>query len=217
MCLLHPFMRHSKKRYTNLIKYAKGERNGSSIYKAFDKITGTTVAIKRCPKKFYNQNEELILQNVQGRRLPQLIEIFSERKHINIVTTFIPGIDLYSHIDFFGPFDEFRTAELIRQIAHCVLECHAQNIIHLAVKPENLIWDRQKKLMSLIDFGSSTAWTLLPNIDAMDATNATSSNYSAPEIKNKTCHPTSDSWSIGVITFFLSNPIKSFYKRQSLK
>ena len=110
MCLLQPFMRHSKKRYTNLVKYAKGECNGSTIYKAIDKLTQKLVAIKRCPKKYYNQNEEIILQNLQGRRLPQLIEIFSERKHVNIVTNFIQGADLYSHIDFFGPFDESTTA-----------------------------------------------------------------------------------------------------------
>ena len=133
----------------------------AKLFLATDILTDETVVLKvpfgdilNNPIQFYHyQNEERI-----GRTLshPNIVRFFSRnRSRQYIVMEHVPGKDLRSMVGK-GKKNEFsRAGPLIQQIADALSYLHGRGIIHLDLKPENIMItvDSQVKLL---DFGFAT-------------------------------------------------------------
>lgn len=82
-------------------------------------------------------------------------EIYEDDYLIHIVMEYLGGGDLYERIVRKGFFSEPESACVIRHIGEAVRALHKQNIFHLDIKPENVIYVSQDpgSDMKLADFG----------------------------------------------------------------
>lgn len=61
-------------------------------------------------------------------------------------------------------YSEGFACELAKQILDGVLYLHTKSVVHLDIRPENLLFDFNKEKVILIDFGSAVDLTCLGNV-----------------------------------------------------
>lgn len=74
---------------------------------------------------------------------------------------------------------EFSTVEAkmyLQELLKALIFCHSRNIIHGDIKPSNIVIDKEKNLLRLIDFGSSVMYGIDENYDIRGTL-----NYLSPE------------------------------------
>ena len=98
---------------------------------------------------------------------------------------------------------EYQAKNLFKQIIIALSYCHKKSIAHRDIKLENILLDKSKKEIKLIDFGFSTC---IPNDKKIKMFCGTPS-YMAPEIvmKSEYCGPPADMWASGVLLYALMN------------
>ena len=115
------------------------------------------------------------------------------------------GDDLFEHFTRFVSVFSFTDARTIfKKIVMAVDELHSNNICHLDLKLENIIYDAKKSSVTLIDFGfadvtkdeNSSNERILKNYRG-------SKHYTAPEILHKTPYlgTKADVWALGVLLY----------------
>ena len=78
-----------------------------------------------------------------------------------VVLEFVPGLSLRQEIDRNGPIDIDRLTHVLKQIAAALNHLHQRGMIHLDVKPQNILFD-DPMTVKLIDFGiAQEAGTIL--------------------------------------------------------
>lgn len=89
----------------------------------------------------------------------------------------------------------------IRQVCEGVKHMHEKNILHLDLKPENIMCvDTNGSDVKLIDFGLARKFTGRESIKLMSGT----PEFVAPEVINfDEISYTTDMWSVGVIAYIL--------------
>ena len=83
------------------------------------------------------------------------------------------------------------------QLAQRLTELKSCGIIHNDIKPENVIWNRDQKVLKIIDFGHS----IIGEKVKMKITDKATLIYSAPEFfsSENVLTNKSDSWSLGIL------------------
>ena len=117
--------------------------------------------------------------------------------------------------------NELEVSKYIKEILYAISYCHRHNISHRDMKLENILIDKDKKTIKIIDFGFAV--TVGPN-DKLKTYCGTPS-YMSPEIVNKKEYagPPSDIWSIGIVMYtlicglhpFIADTEKELYKKIS--
>jgi calcium-dependent protein kinase len=89
----------------------------------------------------------------------------------------------------------------MKQVLSAIAYCHSMNIVHMDLKPENLLLDTEGEngIIKVIDFGTSQKFD--PN-QKMNQTYGTP-YYIAPEILQGEYTERCDVWSCGVILYIL--------------
>jgi serine/threonine protein kinase len=119
------------------------------------------------------------------------------RKACFIVLEFVQGGDLFDVIQRNGKFDEATCRVMFRQIIAAIKECHLKNIAHRDIKPDNILIDGDRVVLS--DFGLSVISEngILRNVVG-------SPGYIAPEIHLKGNYDFKiDVFSAGVVLFIM--------------
>ena len=95
------------------------------------------------------------------------------------------GIDLFEYVEANNVFNENSIKHIVIQILDILIKIYEKNIIHGDIKPENIIYDKEEKKISLIDFeGKHTE------------------DYCSPEqISKMKITDKTDSWSLGVTIY----------------
>ena len=62
-------------------------------------------------------------------------------------------VDLFEHIGESEKLEEWEARFLFRQLAAVVSDCHQQHVIHRDLKDDNVLLDRSRTRILLIDFG----------------------------------------------------------------
>jgi len=130
-----------------------------------------------------------------------LCEVFETPTEIILVLELVSGGELFEYISEKDHLSEEEAARFITQILEGVDHFHAKNIVHLDLKPENvMLLDRQDCLIKVIDFGISRK--LKPGEKVMETYGTP--EFVAPEIiQYQPISTATDMWSIGVITYIL--------------
>ena len=91
------------------------------------------------------------------------------------------------------------TKSYIKDILTIIHSLHSINIIHWDIKPENLLLDKNKKTIKLVDFGLGRFYNLNSKID----TACGSPCYAPPEMLSKLKYDPlkADVWSLGIVLF----------------
>lgn len=143
-----------------LIQQFVGQGGYGRVYRALDRRTGETVAVKFLKKRFLNDREviSLFLKEAEAAAefdtpgiVPFLASGRTSHGQLFLVMKFIEG----QHLGEWSELNPNRWPE-IRSIiskAAAVLECvHLQGILHLDIKPPNLLIDLEGQVW-LTDFG----------------------------------------------------------------
>lgn len=199
-------------------RYKIHEELGKGRYGVVHKVTelksDQKMAAKfvRCIKKQDREKvqEEIDIMNcLRHPKLLQLVAAFDNPKEIIMVLEYISGGELFERVVA----DDFTLTErdcivFMRQICEGVEYMHQSHVVHLDLKPENIMCHtRTSHKIKLIDFG--LAQKLKPDtpIRVLFGT----PEFIPPEIINyEPIGTESDMWSVGVICYVLLSGLSPF-------
>ncbi|XP_063315398.1 myosin light chain kinase, smooth muscle-like [Pelobates fuscus] len=191
--------------YSQLEKLGVGKFG--QVYKLQEKATGKILAGKfyktRSKKDLENAKAEVELMNkLHHPRLVHCVDAFLEPGRVVMVMEFIAGGELFERIvadDF--EHTEVMCVQYMSQILSGVGYMHKQSIVHLDLKPENIVCvNKSSTRVKIIDFG--LAKELAPGIPLTVLYGTP--EFVAPEvIAFEPVGFTTDIWSLGVICYIL--------------
>ncbi|CAM5137438.1 unnamed protein product [Natator depressus] len=191
--------------YTQLEKLGAGKFG--MVYKLQEKATGKIRAGKyfrtRTPKEREAACGEVELMNLLHHpRLVQCLAAFQSRAELVMVMEYVAGGELFERIvddDF--EHTEPTSIQYMRQILEGIQYVHRQSIVHLDLKPENIVCvSTSSHWVKIIDFGLARRLDPKSPVKVMHGT----PEFMAPEvIAFEPVGFTTDMWSIGVICYIL--------------
>jgi serine/threonine protein kinase len=185
---------------------AAGHGSMGNVYKARDRETGETVALKLLKPEIASdqvmmdrfKNELLFARKITHKNVCRVYE-FNRLGDIAYTSMeFVEGESLRSVLNRFGGLPQRKATDLALQICSGLKEAHAQGIVHRDLKPENVMIDAQGNV-KIMDFGiarSMEAGTRLTG--SMVGTPA----YMAPEqVAGKPVDYRTDIYSLGLMLY----------------
>ena len=108
--------------------------------------------VDRYRQKFLKEAQ--IIASMRNEHIVQIFDIFEENNTAYYVMEYIDGGSLKDKVDKHGPMSEADAVQFICQVGNALSYLHSNNILHLDVKPANILLDQSDKAI-LIDFGIS--------------------------------------------------------------
>ena len=180
----------------------------ASIFKAEDRVSGATVAIKlpylefESDAVFYGrfQREEEI-----GRRLdhPNIIKVLSprHRSRMYIVMEYVDGVSLREIMRGERPLRTARALDFASQLCEAMVYMHGQGVVHRDLKPENALITADGKL-KLMDFGIALDQSARRLTWSALSTTIGTPDYMAPEqVSGRHGDVRTDIYALGTILF----------------
>lgn len=194
------------------------ERLGSGkfgqVFRLVEKKTGKIWAGKffkaYSAKEKENIRQEISIMNcLHHPKLVQCVDAFEEKANIVMVLEIVSGGELFERIideDF--ELTERECIKYMKQISEGVEYIHKQGIVHLDLKPENIMCvNKTGTRIKLIDFGLARR---LENAGSLKVLFGTP-EFVAPEVINyEPISYATDMWSIGVICYILVSGLSPF-------
>jgi serine/threonine protein kinase len=113
------------------------------------------------------------MQVIQHPLLLAFKECLQTRKHIYIITEYVPGVNLFEEVRDYITLQDYDAAKIAQMIIVGISYLHSLEIVHRDLKPENIMVDnpqmqilecsdsREIDLIKIIDFGFSDYLSLL--------------------------------------------------------
>jgi len=177
-----------------------------SVYRVRERETGDLAAAKylRQEKDKVREEAAVLRSLIQSAFVVQLLGLFESPLHSVLVTEYLGGGDLITRTaSTTFCLTERKCQVFIRQIVRGLLFIHSQRIIHLDLKPFNIMFANPEDDYNLriIDFG--LAENLGPK-EEVKMTMCGTLEFMSPEVMDcKFASPASDMWGVGVITYML--------------
>ena len=159
--------------------------------------------------------EGMILPRLTGEHAPRFVKA-GDFSNPYIVMEFIAGTSLKARLDD-TPLPADEVAAIGGKIAIALHDLHSRHVIHLDLKPSNVIM-REDGEAALIDFGLSRH-DQLPDLVAEEVSGPIGTGpYIAPEqVQGDRSDPRSDLFALGVILYFLATGERPFGDPQSAR
>lgn len=192
-----------------------GHGNMGNVYKARDRETGETVALKLIKPEIASdqamterfKNELLFARRITHKNVCRVYEFNRVGGIAYTSMEFVEGESLRSVLSRFGGLPVRKGVDLALQICSGLREAHTQGIVHRDLKPENVMIDAQGNV-KIMDFGiarSMEAGTRLTG--AMIGTPA----YMAPEqVSGKPVDYRTDIYALGLILYEIFTGAETF-------
>ncbi|MDR1524599.1 MAG: serine/threonine protein kinase [Tannerella sp.] len=103
--------------------------------------------------------EANILSEVHHPHIVNVLEVFEENNTAYIIMEYIKGCSLKYMLDKEGVLSENRLLRYVHQIGNALDFVHDKNIVHLDIKPSNILIDKDDNAR-LIDFGVSKRYDI---------------------------------------------------------
>jgi serine/threonine protein kinase len=160
--------------------------------------------------------EQMIMPRLQGLHVPRFIANGQLSLQPYIVMERIPGPTLLPQLENL-PFPVEKLAKLGIQIATALDSLHRQQVVHLDLKPSNIMF-RPSGEVVLIDYGLSHHREL-PDLMAEEfRLPYGTAPYMAPEqVLGVRDDPRSDIFALGVLMYFFASDVRPFGDPQKLK
>ena len=115
---------------------------------------GKEELVEKLRNKFFNEARTLFSSKMYHSNIVRVSDVFEENGTVYYVMDYIEGSTLATLIEQKGYLAEDEALRYIRQVADALKHLHANNCLHLDVKPANIMIDGSGKAV-LIDFGVS--------------------------------------------------------------
>ncbi len=158
--------------------------------------------------------EQMILPRVSGPHVPRFVANGDFTTQPFIVMERIPGASLIACLERLPlPFEE--VAAIGARIATALHDLHRQHVVHLDVKPSNVLF-RPSGEAVLVDFGLSHHDQLPDLLKEQFRLPYGTGPYMSPEqILGNRSDPRSDFFSLGVLLYFFSTGVRPFLEPKS--
>jgi hypothetical protein len=198
-----------------------GHGSMGNVYKARDRETGETVALKLLKPEIASdqammdrfKNELLFARKITHKNVCRVHEFNRAAGIAYTSMEFVEGESLRSVLNRFGGLPQRKATDLALQICSGLKEAHAQGIVHRDLKPENVMIDAQGNV-KIMDFGiarSMEAGTRLTG--SMVGTPA----YMAPEqVAGKPVDYRTDIYSLGLMLYEMFTGVPAFTADNSI-
>lgn len=193
--------------------YVVTERIGTGafavVWKAIRKLDGVEVAIKEIAMENFNKKvrERLraeigILMGTKHPNIVRLLDVLEAEDTTRLVLEYCAGGDLARFIRKRGRVREVTARSFMQQLGAGVQVLHSNNLIHMDLKPENLLLssDDNTAILKISDFGLARKIEPGQYLDTVCG----SPLYMAPEVLQfQKYDRKADLWSMGAILFEL--------------
>lgn len=133
------------------------------VWSAVNTATGSTVAIKLIARQALalSRTSEYVQREILNHRTlchPHVIafrEVFLTDQNLCIVMEFAPGGDMFTYICQQRCLSENFSRWFFQQLCLAIDYCHRRGVVNRDIKLENLLLDKEKKLLKVCDFGFS--------------------------------------------------------------
>lgn len=147
------------------------------------------------------ETEQMIMPRLSGPHVPCFVATGGLEVQPFIVMERIPGASLKARLQEV-PLPWREVVEIGVEVAHALHDLHLQHVIHLDVKPSNVMF-RESGEAVLIDFGFSRHELLPDLLDEEFREPFGTTPYMAPEqVLQDRCDPRSDLFALGVMLYF---------------
>src|SRR5271154_6251344 len=192
-----------------------GHGSMGNVYKARDRETGETVALKLLKPEIASdhammerfKNELLFARKITHKNVCRLHEFNRINGIAYTSMEFVEGESLRSVLNRFGGLPTRKAIGLIGQICSGLKEAHAQGIVHRDLKPENVMIDAQGNV-KIMDFGIARSMEAVTRLTgSMVGTPA----YMAPEqVGGKPVDYRTDIYSLGLMMYEIFTGTQAF-------
>ncbi|KAI6215549.1 Stretchin-Mlck [Aphelenchoides besseyi] len=185
-----------------------GEGKFGKVFRCVEKATGLELAakcirLKKDADLAKVEKEVNIMTQMRHKCIAQIYDAFANSSNeIVLIMEIVGGGELFDRVvDDSYILTETAVAMIIYQICQAIKYIHSQNIIHLDLKPENIMClSLTGNQIKLIDFGLAQYYDGQHDLLFMAGT----PEFAAPEvIKYEPLDFHTDMWSLGVITYIL--------------
>ncbi|XP_070569690.1 myosin light chain kinase, smooth muscle-like isoform X2 [Ptychodera flava] len=190
-----------------------GKGKFGTVYRCVEKSSNKVWAAKfikcRTSAKDAVRKEINIMNQLQHPKLLQCVDAFESPTDMVMILELIGGGELFERvIDEKFELTEKEVVSFMRQICDGVNYMHQQQIIHLDLKPENIMCiSKDSTEIKLIDFGLARKYDPKESIKEMVGT----PEFVAPEVINfDALSLATDMWSVGVICYVLLSGLSPF-------
>ena len=138
------------------------EGGTSAVYEAVDLRSNNVVAIKALfsnkakdgfmLKRFKEEANHYLL--LSHPNLPKLVDFIVNDDQMYLVMEYVDGIDMNKYLQANGPLDEDKTIYFFTMILDTIGYLHEQGILHLDIKPSNIMITRNQGI-KILDLGIS--------------------------------------------------------------
>src|ERR1700723_599574 len=198
-----------------------GHGSMGNVYKARDRETGETVALKLLKPEIASdqammdrfKNELLYARKITHKNVCRVFEFNRVGGVAYTSMEFVEGESLRSALNRFGALSPKKATDLALQICSGLKEAHAQGIVHRDLKPENVMIDASGDL-KLMDFGIARSMEAVTRLTgAMVGTPA----YMGPEqVSGRSVDYRTDIYSLGLMLYEMFTGVPAFSADNSI-
>jgi len=191
-----------------------GEGGFGKVFKVKQRLGDEVFASKhiKTVKKKQRENAKAEIELLKTMSSPFVItfvEAFESDKKVIMITEYLDGGELFERVvdeDF--QLMESECCLFTKQICRGLQYLHSNAIVHLDIKPENIvITEKGGKNIKIIDLGTALRLSSSEKVQAMVGT----AEFVAPEVVNyDDISMKTDQWSLGVLTFILLSGASPF-------
>src|SRR5215467_6463493 len=165
-----------------------GSGGMGDVYRADHRLLGLPVAVKRIAAGFWDRKDYRQRFVAEARRavlldhdnIAEVKDVVEEAGEVFVIMEFIDGQTLRKRLDHDFTLDEF--LPIATQCASALAAAHEQRIIHLDIKPENIMLTGSNKV-KICDFGVAHQLPAAGEIEPTPRwTFAGTPSYMAPEV-----------------------------------
>lgn len=181
----------------------------SRVFKGLEKKTRTPVAIKVLNPHLNTDRISLerfkreiqITRSIQHPHVISIYDLAVKSPPYFLVMEYVDGKNLKDYIQLHSPLSVPAVLAILAQLLHALSLCHAKNVIHRDLKPQNIMITEQGSV-KILDFGIARM-TALKDL-TQTGTSLGSPEYMAPELfASNSYEPRCDLYAVGVIAFEL--------------
>ena len=183
------------------------------VRKCADKGSGVEYAAKfiACRTKAARDevvHEMNIMNELQHKQLMRLQAAFDRGKEMVLVMELITGGELFEKLVQEDYMSEGIATLYMNQLLDGLAYMHGKSILHLDLKPENMMLVRPgSKRIKIIDYGLARKYDPNTKLQVMQGT----PEFAAPEVVSfEAITPATDVWAVGVITYVVLSGLSPF-------